>query len=45
MCECIESINFKQFNRTNFDSMNRMFSACTELKEINLQMISLDAPK
>ena len=35
MCECIESINFKQFNRTNFDSMNRMFSACTELKEIN----------
>ena len=34
-CECIKSINFKKFNRSNITDMSHMFSWCTALKEIN----------
>ena len=35
-CECIESIYFKKFYRTNINNMNRMFYECSSLKELNL---------
>ena len=35
-CECIESINFKQFYRNNIKTMSMMFYCCSSLKEINL---------
>ena len=33
-CECIESINFKIFNRDNINNMSGMFYRCSSLKEI-----------
>ena len=35
-CECIESINFKKFNRNNITDMSYMFFGCSSLKELNL---------
>ena len=35
-CECIESINFKVFNRINIINMSFMFARCKALKELNL---------
>ena len=35
-CKCIESINFKKFNRNNVTSMYCMFYECSSLKELNL---------
>ena len=35
-CECIESINFKKFNRNNINNMYCMFFKCSSLKELNL---------
>ena len=35
-CECIESINFKNFYRNNITDMSWMFSYCSSLKELNL---------
>ena len=35
-CDCIESINFKKFNRNNIINMKRMFYRCSSLKELNL---------
>ena len=35
-CECIESINFKKFNRNNITDMSYMFCGCSSLKELNL---------
>ena len=35
-CECIESINFKEFYRKNINDMRWMFLGCKSLKEINL---------
>ena len=34
--KCIESINFKKFNRNNITDMSYMFSECSSLKELNL---------
>ena len=34
-CECIETINFKRFNRNNIINMESMFYECSSLKEIN----------
>ena len=33
-CSCIESINFKKFNR-KIENMDHMFSECSSLKELN----------
>ena len=35
-CECIESINFKQFYRNDITNMSYMFSGCSSIKELNL---------
>ena len=35
-CKCVESINFKKFNRNNITNMARMFYECSSLKELNL---------
>ena len=35
-CQCIESINFKQFYRNNVTDMSDMFLGCSSLKELNL---------
>ena len=35
-CVCIESINFKNFNRNNIKNMCRLFCGCSFLKELNL---------
>ena len=35
-CECIESINFKEFCRNNITNMSHMFAGCSSLKELNL---------
>ena len=35
-CDCIESINFKKFDRNNITDMTGMFFGCSSLKEINL---------
>ena len=35
-CDCIESICFKKFNRTNIENMNSMFSDCLSLKKLDL---------
>ena len=35
-CKCIESINFKKFNRNNIHNMQMMFYVCSSLKELNL---------
>ena len=34
--ECIEYINFKNFNRNNITDMSEMFFGCSSLKELNL---------
>ena len=34
--DCIESINFKKFNRNNINNMEYMFSGCSSLKKLNL---------
>ena len=36
-CECIESINFKNFLRKNITDMDDMFCRCSSLKELNLK--------
>ena len=35
-CKCIESINFKKFNRNNITDMSYMFFDCLSLKQLNL---------
>ena len=35
-CSCVESINFKNFNRINIIDMGYMFFNCSSLKELNL---------
>ena len=35
-CKCIESMNFKLFNRNNIIDISYMFSGCSSLKELNL---------
>ena len=35
-CDCISSINFKKFYRTNITNMSGMFYGCDSLKELNL---------
>ena len=35
-CECIESINFKKFDRGNIVDMSYMFFGCSSLKKLNL---------
>ena len=35
-CQCIESIVFRRFNRSNISSMKNMFDSCELLKELNL---------
>ena len=35
-CYCIESINFKKFNRNNITDMSGMFGGCSSLRELNL---------
>ena len=35
-CRCIESINFKKFNRNNIISMENMFYKCSSLNALNL---------
>ena len=35
-CECIESINFTKFNRSDINDMSYMFYKCSSLKELNL---------
>ena len=35
-CECIESINFKKFNRNNVTNMDGMFLGCSSLKKLDL---------
>ena len=39
-CDCIESINFKSFLRTNIENMNWMFYGCSSLKHLNLSSFS-----
>ena len=39
-CECIESLNFKRFNRGDIVNMESMFYECTALKEINLSILN-----
>ena len=41
-CQCIESINFKKFNRKNITNMRGMFSGCISLKDINLSHFITD---
>ena len=41
-CKCIESINFKKFNRTDITNMCFMFYNCTNLKKINLTNFKTD---
>ena len=40
--DCIESICFKMFYRTNITNMSRMFFRCTGLKEVNLYRFVTD---
>ena len=35
-CDCIESIFFKKFYKSNITNMSYMFSGCSLLKELNL---------
>ena len=35
-CDCIKSINFKKFYRTNITDMSHMFDGCSSLEELNL---------
>ena len=35
-CDCISSINFKKFYRTNITNMSGMFYGCDSLKKLNL---------
>ena len=35
-CSCVESINFKNFNRFNIIDLSYMFKNCSSLKELNL---------
>ena len=41
-CECIESIYFKSFYRTDITNMCRMFSWCSSLKEIDISIFNTD---
>ena len=41
-CICIESIDFKKFNRNNINYMNSMFFECSSLKELNLNNFKTD---
>ena len=41
-CQCIESINFKQFYRNTISDMSCMFGCCNSLKEINLSKFKTD---
>ena len=44
-CECISSINFKKFNRTNITDMSGMFSGCSSLEDLNLSNFKTDNVK
>ena len=44
-CDCIESINFKKFYRTNITDMNSMFYGCFSLKELNLSNFNTENVK
>ena len=39
-CECIESIFFKNFYRSNITNMSKMFYECSSLKELNLSNLN-----
>ena len=39
-CNCIEKINFLQFNRSDIKDMSYMFYKCSSLKELNLNNIN-----
>ena len=41
-CECIERINFIQFNRVDIYDMSYMFYRCKSLKEINFNNFNTD---
>ena len=41
-CDCIESINFKKFYRTDITNMSYMFCRCSSIKEINLSNFNTD---
>ena len=41
-CHCIESIDFKIFNRKNINDMSYMFDGCTSLKEIIFSSFNTD---
>ena len=41
-CQCIESINFKIFFRTNITDMSYMFYGCTSLNQINFTYFNTD---
>ena len=41
-CKCIESINFKQFNRNNITDMSGMFYGCSSLKVLNLSKFNIN---
>ncbi len=44
-CDCIESINFKIFNRNNINNMGYMFHRCSSLKELDLSNFITDNVK
>ena len=41
-CQCIESINFIQFNRNNINNMGGTFSCCLSLKKLCLSNFNTD---
>ena len=41
-CNCIESIYFKKFFRTNITNMSYMFYRCSSLKELNLNNFNIN---
>ena len=41
-CECIQTVKFIHFYRTNITNMSRMFFWCTSLKEVNLSSFTTD---
>ena len=42
-CDCIESINFKIFNRNNINNMSYIFYQCSLLKELNLNCFNTNS--
>ena len=42
-CNCIESINFKTFNRNNIINMKSIFCGCSFLKELNFTNFKTDS--